>query len=201
MLKFFIKAVTRIMSTDLFAKLLFKADCSKSDSDYQIGFSTILMKKALKKYIGNNDNVLDIGTGACAIHSIWLKKNFDVGITATEINDKCIDSARKVAKHNNADIRIIKSDLFKSVKGNFDWDIFNPPFRDRGDTNGYNLVERFLKEAPGKTRMMIVVNSFYANQKKIEEIIKNNNYKITDIVTKFLNPSKVYVVERLTYRK
>lgn len=196
MLKFFIKAITRIMSGNFFAKLLFGVDCSKSASGYQIGFSTILMKKALKKYIGNNDNVLDMGTGACAIHGVWLKKNFDVNVTATEINDECIGSARKAAKHNNADIRVIKSDLFKSVKGSFDWAIFNPPFRGREDKDGYKLVERFLKEAPGKTRMMIAVNSFYVNQKKIEEITKNNNYKIIDIVTKFLNPSKVYVVEK-----
>lgn len=199
MLKFFIKAITRIMSVNLFAKLLFGVDCSRSTSDYQIGFSTILMKKALKKYVKNNDKVLDIGTGACAIHSIWLKKNMNANVTATEINNKLVESARKAARHNNANINIIKSDLFKSVKGNFDWAVFNPPFSGREDNNGYQIVKRLLKEAPEKTRMMIVVNAFYVNQKKIEEIIRNNNYRIIDVVTKFLNPSKVYVVERSAY--
>ena len=196
MLKFFIKAITRIMSVNFFAKLLFGVDCGRSTSDYQIGFSTILMKKALKKYVKNNDKVLDIGTGACAIHGIWLRKNMNANVTATEIDDKCAKSARIVAKHNKSDIRILKSDLFKNVKGNFDWAVFNPPFRDMEDNNGYKIVERFLKESPRKTRMMIVVNVFYVNQKKIEEIIKENNYRMIDVVAKFLNPSKVYVVEK-----
>ena len=196
MSRLFIKFLTRLLSSNIFAKLLFGVDCGRSTSDYQIGFSTILMKKALKKYVKNNDKVLDIGTGACAIHGIWLRKNINANVTATEIDDKCAKSARIVAKHNKSDIRILKSDLFKNVKGNFDWAVFNPPFRDMEDNNGYKIVERFLKESPRKTRMMIVVNVFYVNQKKIEEIIKENNYRMIDVVAKFLNPSKVYVVEK-----
>lgn len=196
MLKFLIKVVTRIMSNNFFAKLLFGVDCSKSNADYQIGFSTILMKKALKKYVKSNDKVLDIGTGACTIHNIWLKKNMNVDVTATEIDDKYIESAKRVAKDNKVNIKILKSDLFKSVKGIFDWAIFNPPFNNREDKNGYKIVERLLKEAPAKTKLIIVVNAFYVNQKKVENIIKDNNYKTIDVVTKFLNPSKVYVIEK-----
>ncbi|MBS3105452.1 methyltransferase [Candidatus Woesearchaeota archaeon] len=196
MLKFFIKAVTRILSTDFFAKLLFGIDCSKSTAGYQIGFSTILMKKALKKLVKSNDKVLDIGTGALAIHGIWIRKNIGADVVATEISDKYIESAKKVAKYNNINIKILKSDLFKGIKGRFDWVIFNPPFRNRKDSNGYRIVERLLKDAPENTRLMIVVNAFYANQKRIEETIKNNDYAIKDTITKFLNPSKVYIVEK-----
>ena len=196
MLKFLIKAITRVLSTNFFAKLLFGVDCSKSKADYQIGFSTILMKKALKKYIKNDDKVLDIGTGAFAIHSIWLKKNMNVDVTATEIDDKYIESAEKVAKGNKANVKILKADLFKGIKGKFDWAIFNPPFRNREDKDGYKIVERLLKEAPKNIRLMIVVNSCYVNQKRIEEIINENNCKVMGVVAKFLNPAKVYVAER-----
>lgn len=196
MMKFLVKGATRILSTNFFAKLLFGVDCSKSHMQYQIGFSTILMKKALKKYVKGSDKVLDIGTGAFAIHSIWLKKNMNAKIVATEINDEYIESARRVAKDNKAGIRILKSDLFKRIKEKFDWAIFNPPFRNAQDANGYKIVERLLKEAPAKLKLMIVVNAFYVDQKKVEEIIKRNNYKITGIATEFLNPAKVYVVEK-----
>ena len=196
MLKFSVKAITKILSTNFFAKLLFGVDCSQSSIDYQIGFSTILMKKALKKFVKPNDRVLDIGTGAYAIHSIWLRKNVGSNVTATEIDDEYMESAKRVARHNKADIKILKADLFKGIKGKFDWAIFNPPFSNREDANGYKITERLLKEAPGKTRLMIVVNYFYADQKRIEEIIKQSNYKIVDVVTKFLNPAKVYVAEK-----
>ena len=195
MLKFLIKGITRTLSTNFFAKLLFGVDCSKSTVGYQIGFSTVLMKKALKKFVKKQDKVLDIGTGAFAIHSIWIKKSIGADVIATEINDKYIESAKIVSKDNNVDIKILKSDLFRSIKGKFDWTIFNPPFKNREDSNGYKLVERLLKEAPKNTRLMIVVNAFYANQKRIEEIIKKNDYAVIDITSKFLNPSKVYVVE------
>lgn len=194
MLRFLIKALTKGLSTNIFAKLLFGVDCSKSNLHYQIGFSTLLMKKALKKYVKLSDKVLDIGTGAFAIHSIWLKKNMNVNVTATEISDEYIESARRVAKHNKVAIKILKRELFKGIKKNFDWAIFNPPFRDREDKEGYKIVERLLREAPAKIKLMIVVNSFYVNQKRIENIIENNNYKIIDVVRRFLNPSKVYVV-------
>src|SRR3989338_57225 len=100
MLKFLIKAITRILSTNFFAKLLFGVDCSQSSIGYQIGFSTILMKKALKKFVMPNDKVLDIGTGAFAIHGIWLKRNIGAGVVATEIDRRYIESARKVMKED-----------------------------------------------------------------------------------------------------
>lgn len=196
MLKLLVKAATKVLSTNLFAKLLFGVDCSQSKIDYQIGFSTILMKKALRKYAKSNDRVLDIGTGAFAIHSIWIKKNIGAGVTATEISDEYIESAKRVAKANNAEIKIIKSDLFNSIKENFDWAIFNPPFGGKNDTNGYRTVKRLLKEAPKNIKLMIVSNSFYADLRKIEEAIKKNDYLVIGIVTSFLNPSKVYVVEK-----
>lgn len=196
MLKFLIKAITRALSTNFFAKLLFGVDCSKSNIDYQIGFSTILMKKALKKFVKQNDKVLDIGTGAFAIHSIWLKRNMKVDVTATEINGEYIESAKRVAKANKAGIKIVKSDLFRGIKNKFDWAIFNPPFKKKEDSNGYETVERLLKEAPKNTKLMVVSNSFYADLKRIEEAIKENDYYIIKTVTAFLNPSKVYVVEK-----
>ena len=196
MLKFFIKAATRILSTNFFAKLLFGIDCSRGKAGYQIGFSTILMKKALKKFVKSDDRVLDIGTGAFAIHGIWIKKNIGSDVTASEISDEYIESAKKVAKCNNADIKILKSDLFRGIKGRFDWAIFNPPFRNRQDSNGYRIIERLLKDAPKNTRLMIVANAFYADQKRIENIIKGNGFAIKNSVTRFLNPSKVYVVEK-----
>ena len=196
MLKFIVKAATKIISTNFFAKLLFGVDCSKSKFDYQIGFSTLLMKDALKKHIKVGNVVLDIGTGAFAIHSIWLRKNKKAEVIATEIDERYIQNAKKTAECNNAEIKIIKSDLFKNVREKFDWAIFNPPFRNNEDENGYKIVGRLLKEAPQKAKLMIVVNSYYVNRKKVEEIIKKNNYKIKDVVTKFMNPAKVYVVEK-----
>ncbi|MBI2541505.1 methyltransferase [Candidatus Woesearchaeota archaeon] len=198
MLKFLVKGITKALSTNFFAKLLFGVDCSQSNIYYQIGFSTILMKKSLKKFVKPHDKVIDIGTGAFAIHAIWIKKNIGAEVTATEISDEYIESAKRVAKANKASIKVIKSDLFKSAKGNFDWAIFNPPFRGREDSDGYRITERLLKESPKNIKLMIVSNAFYADLRRIEGIIRDNGYAMIEVITAFLNPSKVYVIEKRT---
>lgn len=194
--RFFIKAITRLFSTNFFARLFFGVDCSQSSIGYQIGFSTILMKKALKMFVKRKDRVLDIGTGASAIHAIWIKKNIGCDVTATEISDECIESAKRVVKWNNAEIKIIKSDLFRNIKAKFDWAIFNPPFRKREDSSGLRIVQRLLKEAPKNMKLMIVSNPYYADLERVEKAIEENNYSIIRIITSFLNPAKVYVVKK-----
>ena len=138
----------------------------------------------------SNDNSLEILKQFTNYNLNIIHNNETKGIPDS------MNTGIKVAKYNNINIKILKSDLFKGIKGRFDWVIFNPPFRNRKDSNGYRIVERLLKDAPENTRLMIVVNAFYANQKRIEETIKNNDYAIKDTITKFLNPSKVYIVEK-----
>ncbi len=196
MLTIFRKAITKITSNNFFAKLLFGVDCRKGSTRSQICFATILMKKALNKFVKDGDRILDIGTGSFAIHSIWLKKNKNVDVTATEIDDNIIKSAKIAMKDNKVKFKIEKRDLFKGLKENFDWAIVNPPFANRQDKSGYEFVERLLKETPKNLKLMIAVNSLYVNLDRIEAIIKNSNYKMIDIVRTSLMPSRVYIVQR-----
>ena len=187
-IKFIIKLITKILSTGYFLRLLYNVDIGKHKMDLQTGFASLLMKKSIKKYVKNGERVLDIGTGPYALHSIWMGKNMDVDAVATDINDEYIKNAVKVMALNKVSFKIIKSDLFKNIKGRFEWAIFNPP--------DYRLVERLLEEAPANIKLMLSMNLFYINRRKAEGIIKNSNYKVIDIMAEFLNPAKVFILEK-----
>ena len=193
---FFAKIITKILSSKLSVRLLFGIKVANS-IPYQIGFSTILMKKALKKYALKDSHILDIGTGPLAVHAIWIKKNIGSDVVATEISDDYIKNAGKIAAFNECFFVIIKSDLFMNVKNpeGFDLILFNPPVENKEDDLSYVVAKRFVNESP-KSKLLIVVNRLYVNFEKIESIITSGNCKITEVVSSFMNPARVYVVEK-----
>lgn len=189
------KIITKILSTRIFIKTFLGIRTGRPRAGYQIGFSTLLMIKALKKFAGKESRVLDIGTGPFAIHAIWLVKNIGCHVTATEINDDYLSNANDTCRLNNVNIEIIKSDLFNGIKNEFDLILFNPPIENKRDAGSYRIAERFLKEAP-KSRILMVVNGLYVDFGRIESLIGANNYKVKGIVKAFMNPARVYLLER-----
>ena len=193
---FFAKIITRVLSTNLFVRLFFGIRPKKNNVEFQIGFSTIIMIKALNKHANKKSRILDIGTGPLAIHAVWLIKNIGCYVVATEINEAYIENAKKVAMINHVKLNIVKSDLFNNIKGNFDIAIFNPPISNKHIDNSYVTTGQFLKESP-KLKILLAVNRFYVDFNKIENLIRYNKYKITDVVTSFLNPARVYAIEKI----
>lgn len=123
------------------------------------------------------------------------EKQKNVEVTGTDLYDNFLISVKKVIKHNKVNVKLVKSDLFKNVKGHFDIIAFNPPFKNQKDEDVYKLVDRFLKESPN-SRLLMVGNPYYTNLKKIKAIISKNNYIIENIVTSLFNPVKIYVMKR-----
>ena len=85
--------------------------------------------RAVLKEVRDTDRVLDVGTGS-GVNAI-LAASRSSQVMAIDINPFAIRCARKNAKLNGVDSRIIfkKSNVFKNVNGRFDLIIFNPPFR------------------------------------------------------------------------
>jgi release factor glutamine methyltransferase len=76
--------------------------------------------------INPNEEVLEIGTGTGII---GIKCAFaGAKVTVADINPHAIKCAKENANMNNVNVRVIKSDLFKNVRGTFDVIIFNPPY-------------------------------------------------------------------------
>ncbi len=78
--------------------------------------------------LGREPRVLDMctGTGCIGISVAVLAGVRDV--TLSDISEDAVALAGRNAKANNADVKILVSDLFGSVEGEFDIIISNPPY-------------------------------------------------------------------------
>lgn len=86
---------------------------------------------------------LDIGTGSGAI-AITLNKLANIKMTAVDISHKALRVAKKNNKALDADVAIVKSNLFKAIGGRkFDFIVSNPPYILSADING---LDREVKD-------------------------------------------------------
>mgnify|MGYP001599214564 FL=1 len=146
---------------------------------------------------------MDVGTGT-GILAQEAAKTADK-VLAIDINKKAIEYCKN--NINNKRITFKQSNLFKNIKEKFDLIIFNPPYlpedkkvRDialDGGEQGYELIEKFLKQA--KTHLksngkILLLYSSLTNKEKIQKIIKENNYNFKIIKTKKLFFEELYVV-------
>ncbi len=74
--------------------------------------------------------VIDVCTGSGCIAIALKKKNPQTTITATDISEAALQTARNNAKQNNADITFVKSDILAESlpSNNLDLIVSNPPY-------------------------------------------------------------------------
>lgn len=222
-----IKSLKRLFSSVFFSKLLTKLifnvdvyphpyhNCQNWD------ITTLVLKKALNKFVKNNQKILEVGTGHLAILSTYIAKKRDVTITAVDINPAFIENAIKNTEKNGVFINLIQSDLFSNVDGLFDIVVFNPPYvptggvlrnnRElytnsifdlvwNGGSDGCDTIKHFLKEVANVTHkdsiIILGVNTLFVDTSKMKKLIQDANLTLFSMVSSIGNPSKVYVIKK-----
>jgi release factor glutamine methyltransferase len=93
----------------------------------------ILVEKVLSKLSGQA-RVLDVGTG-CGNIAVSLAKYSDSCVLATDISPQALEISGENAVRNEVDQRIgfLCGDMFRPLKGKFDFVISNPPYVQRSE--------------------------------------------------------------------
>ena len=181
---------------------------------YQPREDSYLLQKHLKDYC--KGNVLEIGTGS-GILALEAAKYANV--IAVDINPEAVSFVKKNVKQQNLkNVKVIESDLFSKVTGEFDLVIFNPPYlpdpekdyaRDialDGCKKGYELIEKFLDDVNSyleKNGKILLLFSSLSKIKKVHEILDKNLFVFKEIDKLKIGFEElyVYVIEKQKFLK
>lgn len=116
--------------------------------------------------VANDKQVLDLCTGSGCI-GLGIKANSTAEVTLSDVSENALKVARKNAKLNGLNVKIVKSDLFLNIKGKFDIIVSNPPYIKTKDlislqpevkfepelaldgmSDGYYFYKKIIEEAP-----------------------------------------------------
>jgi release factor glutamine methyltransferase len=136
---------------------------------------TFLMVDAIAKLSVEGKDVLDMGTGSgllglyCALRS--------ANVTASDIDEGAIDQTAKAARLLGVELKLVISDLFSNLPGQFDLILFNPPYlpskdiHDKtvdGGPGGTSVINSFLSELPSHLHKdgeaLLLLSSFNSPQ-------------------------------------
>lgn len=150
--------------------------------------SEILSKFSDKK------RILEIGTGSGAMAIAIAKNNKDSEIIATDISEEILEVTKKNIELNKINnIKVLKSDLFKEVRGKFDLILSNPPQQktetlNKADKEGklitpkvasdggidgfdlYNKIKNQAKEYLTEDGVLVLQHDGYTNIYKYNEL-------------------------------
>ena len=183
--------------------------------------TTILFRSALRKWVKENDSVLELGTGDIAILSIFLSMNKKIYAYASDIFPEFINNAKLNAKFQKVKINFICSNLFNNIeKNDFDVIFFNPPYVKTSDINikyiqeyhnfsksemaiatsdggndGLDIVRNFLKKSNcflnENGSILLGLNKIKIDYHILEKIITKNGFFISDTLSSSYNDCEI----------
>lgn len=121
-------------------------------SKYKLDFGTrLLIENALIK---KNSKILDLGCGNGVI-GIVMAKIYSTGSVLVDVNERALKLCEMNAKLNDADVRIVKSNLYEKIKGKFDSIVSNPPIT-AGRQVCFNLITGAKEHLKKNGKLQIV---------------------------------------------
>lgn len=180
-------------------------------------FTTLVLKKALHQIVKYNNKILEIGTGPYAILALYFYKKGYYKIVASDINTNYIGIARQTATFNNADLVIVKSNLFSSIMGRYDIIFFNSVYIPEkigkklrlytihkykthwcSGESGTEIIENFLKYSVDYLlphgKILLGFNPYYLPKQKMYNLCLSYNYTIQNEVKLPFIPSVVFTL-------
>lgn len=92
--------------------------------------------------ITQEKSLLDVGCGVGPIGIILKKIHPDLTVSASDVNRRALELAKRNSKQNQVQINVIESNLFENIQEKFDVIISNPPIR-----AGKKIIYQLYQEA------------------------------------------------------
>jgi len=131
----------------------FLAASEQASTVYAPREDSFLMLEALSELDLQGFRVLDMGTGSGILAAYCARRG--AAVTASDIDPEAIGALKPMAPCLGIQLKLVESDLFSKIDGQFDLVLFNPPYLpsarvdDRavdGGKHGTEAVNRFLSE-------------------------------------------------------
>jgi methylase of polypeptide subunit release factors len=206
-----------VRSSSLVAKWLFHANVVNRSHDDLWDATTVVLRKALLKFVHDGQRVLDLGTGHIGVLAIFCASIRQVDVTAVDVNKSFLENAAQVAAASAVPpIRFLQSDWFSNVEGPFDVIFGNIPYIPTaarthlddvttftevwdGGRDGLAHAVRILSDCRSFLsdggRLLLGINTLYVPRSATLALIRETpGLRVVNIVTSRLSPSDVYVI-------
>jgi release factor glutamine methyltransferase len=162
--------------------------------------------------VGKGERVLDMGTG-CGIQGIVASKQGGE-VLACDISERAVECASYNARLNRGDMKVVRSDLFENIEGNFDLIAFNPPYlisepsepEDElkkawdGGRDGREVMDRFISEVGDyldEGGRVILLQSSINGLEKTVSTFRNLGFDTRVVAEKNFFFERLYLLEGL----
>lgn len=182
-------------------------------------WTTLALRRSLAKHVTPDMKILDMGTGTVAVLALFCALRLRcASVMAVDYVAQVLESARcNVEKYCPERIEVLRSDLFREVRGRYDLIVFNAPYLDgtrvsarevlsneiqkrrfSGGEGGKETIVRFLSGAPGflceDGRILLGVNHFHIGQETLVELIEDSGFDLVERVESKCLPGSAYLL-------
>jgi release factor glutamine methyltransferase len=181
-------------------------------------WTTLEIRKILKRKLGANSKFLDVGTGPYGVLSIYSSARLRCkNVLGVDYINELIEYAKQFDPQNK--VTFLQSDLFEKITGKFDIIAFNTPYIDTqkgkvlgiiyddlsekrwtGGVSGIQSIKRFLKDLPDylneKGICILGVNHFHLDEEILYDAIIKSDVELVEIKKNLLTKSYCYILEK-----
>lgn len=199
------------------AGIHFKVDAISLVHDHIWDNTSLVLHRAVRRYLRDGDFVLDLGTGHIGLLAIYCSKIRKVKVLAIDVNSEFIENARIVAAASQAqEIEFRQSDWFSKVDGHFDLIFGNVPYipTEVGETtlyshdhpeiwdggfDGLNPARTVLKEVPKYLNdhgvLLLGLDAAFVSDLAMTKLIEDSEeLELQKIIRSWISSSEVFVI-------
>ncbi len=195
----------------------FQVDAVSFVHDHIWDGTSLVLRKAIRRYARDGDRVLDMGTGHLGLLAVFCARTRNVQVVAVDVNEEFVENAQFIAKVSEApNIEFRQSDWFSNVDGTFDLIFGNVPYvptdvglaRQQvhafpeiwdGGEDGLAPARIILENAAHflepEGHLLLGINTAYIPRTATLTLVEtSHDLELREIIESWISPSEVYVV-------